>query len=349
MLKSLQNTPLPCHGHRTALIPLTFGSSPLPSFPIVPSRQGAGVVAAVGSAVKSLRVGDAVYGMNLKRPLAKYFADGPGGFAAEYTLATEDTLVIKPAHLSFEEAAVLLGNTVTAIQISRDTLALNPGGAGGAASAVRASPPSLEGKTVLVTAGLGAATSVAAQYARNVLGASKVITTVSTAKVPLLDKYLPGLYDQAVDYQMQDLVQAVGKGTVDFLYCGRPDVWSYLPVMKKADDGGSVMAAIVATPSAKLFDQMLGEGVTSFWVRWLLDLSQWWYKWKLWGTGVQMNFTSGDFVREDVEMAGELIATGKVKGVYTMAPLDDLDAVIKGCEDTRRIKGGIGKLVIKIV
>lgn len=313
-----------------------------PSFPIVLSRQGSGVVAAVGSAVKSLRVGDAVYGMNLKRPMAQSFADGRGGFAAEYTVAPEDTLLVKPAHLSFEEAAVLLGNTVTAIQSSRNTLGLQPG-----LFPDRGASLALEGKTVLVTAGLGAATNVAAQYAKNVLGASTVITTVSTAKVALLDKCLPGVYDQVVDYQTQDLVKEVGQGTVDVLYCGRPDVWNYLPVMKS--DGG-VVAAIVATPPAKLFDEMMGEGAAPFWVRWVLDLSQWWYKWKFWGTGVQMNFTSGDLgVREDVEMAGEIIATGKVKGIYTAVSLDDLEAVKQRCEQTGTLKGGIGKVAIKMV
>lgn len=320
---------------------LPVGSLTLqPSFPIILGRSGSGTVAAVGSGVTSLRAGDAVYGVGLKRPMARYFSDGSRGWAAEYAVTTADLLLPKPAHVSFEAAAMLLANTVTAIQITRAAVALGPvafslGG-------------SLEGKTVLVTAGLGASTSVAAQYAKNVMGAREVITTVSSAKVPLVDRYLgPGTVDRVIDYQTQDVVQAVGRGKVDLLYCSRPDVWSYLPVMKRE---GGVIAAIVAVPSSEVLSQALGEEVLPFWLRWGLDLFQWWYRWKLWGTGVQMKLVSGNLgVREDLEVAGEIIATGKVKGVYTAVPLEDLDAIKKGCEEARTLKGRIGKLVVKMV
>lgn len=299
----------------------------------------------MGSGITSLRAGDAVYGMGLKWPMARYFSDGSGGWAAEYAVTSAGLLVRKPAHVSFEEAAVLLANTVTAIQITRAAVALSPAAfpaASGGSGAL------LEGKTVLVTAGLGSSTSVAAQYAKNVLGAREVLVTVSSAKVPLVDRWLgPGTVDGVVDYQTQDVVEAVGRGRVDLLYCSRPDLWNYLPVMKR--DGG-VIAAIVAVPPSKVLGQAMGKGVLPFWVRWGLDLFQWWYRWKLWGTGVQMKFVSGNLgVREDLESAGEIIATGKVKAVYTSVLLDDLDAIKTGCENARTLKGGIGRLVVKIL
>lgn len=324
----------------------TVTNTSRPSFPIILGRSGSGTVAAVGSGVTSLRVGDAVYGIGLKWPMAQYFSDGSRGWAAEYAVTTADLLLPKPAHVSFEAAATLLGNVVTAIQITRAAVALNPAAfpaAGGGSGSLL-----LEGKTVLVTAGLGASTSVAAQYAKNVMGAREVLVTVSSAKVPLVDHWLgPGTVDRVVDYQTQDVVKAVGRDTVDLLYCSRPDVWSYLPVIKRQ---GGVVAAIVAVPSSEVLGQAMGEGVLPFWVRWGLDLFQWWYRWKLWGTGVQMKFVSGNLgVREDLEMAGEIIATGKVKGVYTVVSLGDLDAIKKGCEEARTLKGRIGKLVVKVV
>lgn len=300
-------------------------------------RVGSGVVAAVGNSVQSFRVGDAVYGMGLQRPMAKYFANGAGGWCAEYVVTTANLLLMKPPQLSFEEAASGLGNLVTAIQSTRACMELNPG---------LFPDRTLEGKTVLVTAGLGASTSIAAQYAKSVMGAREVITTVSTAKVPLLDKLLPGVFDQVVDYQTQKLVLEVGEGRVDFLYNSRIDVMSYLPVMKR--DG--VIAPILGLPKPELFEHMMGVGMVPFWVKWILMLAQLYYRWKLSGTNIKMQFVSGDMgIREDLEKAGEILATGKVKAIQTIVSFDDLEAIKIGCDQARTLKGKVGQLVVKIV
>lgn len=307
------------------------------SFPMILGRMGSGVVAAVGSGVHSLRLGDAVFGMGLKRPMAKYYANGAAGWCAEYTVTTADLLLIKPPQLSFEEAASGLSNLVTAIQLTRACMNLKP----------EAFPDrTLEGKTVLVTAGLGASTSLAAQYAKNVMGAEKVITTVSTAKVPLLDRFLPNVFDQVIDYQTQNLISEVGKGKVDFLYNSRIDVMSYLPVMKQ--DG--VIAPILGFPTPTLLKQMMGDGVVPFWVNWLLMLAELYYRWKLYGTNIKMQFVSGDVgIREDLEKAGEILATGKVKTIQTVVSFEDIEAIKAGCEQARTLRGKIGQLVVKIV
>lgn len=300
-------------------------------------HEGAGVVAAVGAEVRSVRVGDAVYGMALKRPMGRFWTE-QSGWCAEYAVATEDLLLHKPAHLSFEEAASLLGSTLTAIQITRAAMALNPD----------AFPDqSLEGKTTLVTAGLGAATSIACQVLKNVYGAREVITTVSTAKVGRVAEVMPGVVDKVVDYQRQDVVDEVGKGRVDFLYNSRPDLASYLPLMKP---GKGVIAAILAVPPSQELRASMGRDYIPLWLCWILDLAQAWYWWKLWGTGVGLTFLSGNpGVREDVERAGEVIATGKVRAVTTVVALDDLETVKKRCEEVLSVKGGVGKLVIKLV
>lgn len=300
-------------------------------------HEGAGVVAAVGAEVRSVKVGDAVYGMALKRPMGRFWTK-QSGWCAEYAVATEDLLLPKPAHLSFEEAASLLGSTLTAIQITRAAIALNPA----------AFPQqSLEGKTALVTAGLGAATSIACQVLKNVYGARKVITTVSTAKVGLVAEVMPDVVDKVVDYQRQDVVGEVGKGSVDLLYNSRPDLAGYLPLMRP---GQGVVAAILAIPPSQELRASMGGEYIPLWLCWVLDLAQAWYWWKLWGTGVRLVFLSGNpGVREDVERAGEVIATGKVRAVTTAVPLDDLDTVKERCEEVLTMKGGVGKLVVKLV
>lgn len=314
-----------------------FGSTdPSSSFPLIIGRSGSGVVVAVGSGVQSLRVGDAVYGMGLKRPMASAIANGAAGWCAEYAITTADLLLVKPSQLSFEQAASGLSNLVTAIQSTRTCMQLSPG----------AFPDqTLEGKTVLITAGLGASTSIAAQYAKNVMGAKKVITTVSTAKVPLLDQLLPGIFDQVVDYQTENLVSKIGEGKVDFLYNSRIDVMSYLPVMKQ----DSVIAPILGLPTPELFEQMMGASTVPFWIKWILALAQLYYKWKLSGTNIKMQFVSGDVgIREDLERAGEIMATGKVKTIQTVVAFDDLEAIKKGCEQARTLKGKLGQLVVKL-
>jgi NADPH:quinone reductase-like Zn-dependent oxidoreductase len=61
----------------------------------------AGRVVAVGTGVRRFRVGDEVYG-----DLSRYGAGGWGGFA-EYVCARESALVLKPAGMTFEQAAAL--------------------------------------------------------------------------------------------------------------------------------------------------------------------------------------------------------------------------------------------------
>lgn len=75
----------------------------------IPGIDVAGTVAAVGSAVTKFAVGDAVYGMSR-------------GSFAEFAPALEDKLAHKPAHLTFEEAAVVpisAGSALQALDVGR--------------------------------------------------------------------------------------------------------------------------------------------------------------------------------------------------------------------------------------
>lgn len=66
----------------------------------------AGQIEAVGKDVKQLKIGDQVFG-------ARGFA---GGAFAEYVCSLEDQLVLKPANVSFEQAAAVPVAAVTALQ-----------------------------------------------------------------------------------------------------------------------------------------------------------------------------------------------------------------------------------------
>lgn len=88
----------------------------------------AGRVEAIGEKVTRFRVGDAVFGDT--------FTHGFGAFA-EYVCAPERVLALKPAGITFEQAATLPQSGVLALQALRDKVQLAPGkkvlinGAGG--------------------------------------------------------------------------------------------------------------------------------------------------------------------------------------------------------------------------
>lgn len=77
----------------------------------------AGRVEATGSLVKQLQPGDAVFGVT---------GFSGGGFA-EYACAVEGKLALKPANISFEEAASVPIAAITALQGLRDKGRIQPG------------------------------------------------------------------------------------------------------------------------------------------------------------------------------------------------------------------------------
>jgi NADPH:quinone reductase-like Zn-dependent oxidoreductase len=107
-----------------------------------PGRPGvdvAGQVEAVGRNVTEFRPGDEVFGVCISDPQAtgtKVWVHRQGAFA-EYVCAPESTLVLKPDHVTFEEAASAPVAALTALQGLRDKGQIQPGhkvlihGAGG--------------------------------------------------------------------------------------------------------------------------------------------------------------------------------------------------------------------------
>jgi NADPH:quinone reductase-like Zn-dependent oxidoreductase len=80
----------------------------------VPGTDVAGIVEAVGAAVTQLRPGDEVFGWC-------------SGAFAEYASASEDHFALKPANLTFEQAAAIGVSATTALQLLRDDGKIRPG------------------------------------------------------------------------------------------------------------------------------------------------------------------------------------------------------------------------------
>jgi NADPH:quinone reductase-like Zn-dependent oxidoreductase len=129
----------------------------------------AGTVVAVGSAVTRFAAGDEVFGF------------GKGTFA-EYAVAREDKLALKPANLTFQQAAVVPVSAGTALQAVSDHGHLEAG------------------QTVLVVGASGGVGSYAVQLAK-ALGAKELTGVASTAKLDLVRSLGA---DRVLDYTRDD-------------------------------------------------------------------------------------------------------------------------------------------------
>jgi len=134
----------------------------------VPGIDVAGTVAAIGSSVSRFAVGDDVYGMSR-------------GSFAEYAAVLEDKLALKPANLTFEQAAVVPISAGTAIQAVVDSGHLEAG------------------QKVLVLGASGGVGSYAVQLAKAI--GAEVTGVSSTAKLDLVRSLGA---DHALDYTQDD-------------------------------------------------------------------------------------------------------------------------------------------------
>ncbi|KAH7313488.1 chaperonin 10-like protein [Stachybotrys elegans] len=300
-------------------------------YPMKLGIQGSGIVAAVGPEVKSFKVGDPVFGFNLDKPM---FREPPPGLISQYAIVPESLLMKKPDNLSFEESASIIGTTVTAYQSLR--LALEMRG-----------EESFKGKTVYVPGALSGTGSMGIQVARNVFGAERIISTVSTPKMPLVEEYLPCMVDQLIDYTKQRVTDVVPRGSVDFAYNTQFPTLDECIALSNPRTG--TIVSIASAPHKETLREIIGADLFPAWLGWLLDVVQLYYRFKLRGTDIRYSFLSGSpQKREDMEKVGEFIAAGKVKAVIKVVDLEDIDAVRSMCDQVYGRKGGLGNPVIRI-
>ncbi|MBP1766015.1 MAG: alcohol dehydrogenase [Candidatus Aminicenantes bacterium] len=138
----------------------------------IPGADIAGRVEAVGRNVTQFEPGDDIFG-----------DIGHGGFA-EYACAGEDRLAIKPAYLSFEEAAAVPMAALTALQGLRDKGRIQPG------------------QKVLINGASGGVGTFAVQIAKS-FGA-EVTAVCSTGKMDMARTIGA---DRVIDYTKEDFTK----------------------------------------------------------------------------------------------------------------------------------------------
>jgi NADPH:quinone reductase-like Zn-dependent oxidoreductase len=138
------------------------------SFPYIPGSAFAGVVERLGPGVTAFGVGQAVFGRT------------NNGAYAEYTTASIDTIALKPAALSFDEAAAISGSATVAWTALFENGDLRPGqrvlihGAAGGVGAFAVQLARWKGAQAI-----GTASAANLEYVRS-LGAVDVIDYVAT-------------------------------------------------------------------------------------------------------------------------------------------------------------------------
>ncbi|QTG82881.1 NAD(P)-dependent alcohol dehydrogenase [Arthrobacter crystallopoietes] len=202
----------------------------------VPGMDLAGIVVAAGPAVTRFAVGDAVFG------------SGRGSFA-EYAVAREDQLAIKPANLTFEQAAAVPVSAVTALQGWRDAGRIEPG------------------QKVLVIGASGGVGSFAVQLAK-AFGA-QVTGVASTAK---LDAVRSLGADDVIDYTREDFADVANRYDLILDIAGNPSLARLRRALNRTgtavitggEEGGNLTGGMNRQLRALLLSPFVGQRLTMF-------------------------------------------------------------------------------------
>jgi NADPH:quinone reductase-like Zn-dependent oxidoreductase len=185
----------------------------------------AGVVEAVGSGATQFRVGDAVFG--------ELGIDLLGSFA-EYVCAPESLLALKPARLSFAQAAAVPLAAFTALQGLRDKGQIRPG------------------QKVLINGASGGVGTFAVQIAK-AFGAAEV-TGVCSARNGELVRSIGA--DQVIDYTQTDFTQTGQRYDLIFDAVGNRSVGD----LRRALTPAGICSVAGFTSMGRLFQIMLLGG-----------------------------------------------------------------------------------------
>jgi NADPH:quinone reductase-like Zn-dependent oxidoreductase len=199
---------------------LIFGKRFMPSTRI-PGSDIAGRVVATGRNVKQFMLGDEVYGL-----LSLYVK---GGYA-EYACAPENSLAVKPANLSFEEAAVVPESAIVALQGLRDYGKIQ------------------EGKRVLIYSASGGIGTFAVQIAKYY--GAEVTGVCSTRNLDMIRSLGA---DHVIDYTKEDFTRNGKQYDLIFAVRYSRSIWA----IKRALNPNGIYVSTAGPSPFRLFQEFI--------------------------------------------------------------------------------------------
>jgi len=192
----------------------------------------AGRVEAIGSNVKQFKPGDEVFG---------YLPSATGrGTFAEYVCANEKAITLKPANLTFEQAAAVPEAAMTALQGLRDKGNLHPG------------------QKVLINGASGGVGTFAVQIAK-AFGAE--VTAVCSTRNLEMVRSLGA--DHVIDYKVEDFTQNGQQYDLILAVNGYHPISDYLHALKPEGTyvvaGGSMFQLFQAVSNGKRISKTGGQ------------------------------------------------------------------------------------------
>jgi NADPH:quinone reductase-like Zn-dependent oxidoreductase len=247
--------------------------------PMILGWDFSGIVTETGRSVTTYKKGDVVFGF-INFP-------GPGKTYAEYVVAAESQISIKPANVTFEEAAAASLAAVTAWQILKDKAAIKPG------------------DNVLIHAAAGGVGHFAVQMSKH-LGAYVIGTASAENKDFVLDLGA----SEHIDYEKQNFEDVVKD--IDFVLDTRGN--EYIDRSLKVLKPGGKIISIPSGASESVMEKaaargMIGEQFSARPNGTNMDeISD-----MLW-EGTLKSHVSQTFTFDDIKAAHQQIETGKTRG-----------------------------------
>ena len=273
--------------------------------PLILGSDFSGIVTQVGSKVSRFKVGDEIYSKTPKNQMGTW---------AEFVAVREDAIALKPANLTFEEAAAIPLVGLTSYQVLHDVLEVK------------------KGQRLLIQAGSGGVGTFAIQLAKE-MGAY-VATTVSDAGVDLV-KSLGA--DKVINYKAEKFEDVLSDYDAVYDTLGGEFLEKAFRIVKP---GGNIVS-ISGLPNAR-FGKEYGVGIikTGFFSLISRKLTQLEKQY-----GVRYTFLFMSHSGKQLQIIGELIEKGKIKPVVDRVfPFNEAQDAVQYIESGR----AKGKVVIKI-
>ncbi|TPX55814.1 hypothetical protein PhCBS80983_g05001 [Powellomyces hirtus] len=280
------------------------------TFPLRTGYDVSGVIEAVGTAVTTFSVGQAVYSR----------VGETAGTVAEFVVTQVEKIALKPTSLSHEEAAGIPLTALTAYQ------ALD-----------RAGFKNRTTRKFFVPAGAGGVGHMAIQLAKHSFNAEEVATTVSEKKIDIV-KSLGA--DVVVDYHKDDFTQVLKDYDMAFDTTG--EAIKQLAILK---EGGSLYS-IATIPDGDEIMKALGS--VGFVTRKLLDVLSLRYRWAAQKKKVDYHYVFMSPNGAQLKEIAELADSGKLKVLVDSTHPFTLEGV-RAAFERQKSGRATGKVIIKMI